>query len=176
MRQFTEKDAIKNLQTYLRALNFADRTYPEVTVDGIFDSKTKYALIEFQKRNGLNPTGIVDRKTWDMLYGQYLGIMHKNSLPGPIIPFPSYPDSYTVKRGEKSFLVSIVQYLLNEIGTVFNTFEPIAIDGEYGPETEKAVRLFQVTSALKPTGEVDRITWDALSHIYNISAHYIEQN
>ncbi len=175
MRQFTEKDAIENLQTYLRALHSVDASFPEVTVDGVFDTKTREALLEFQKRRGLTQTGTADRETWALLYEEYTEILRDTSLPGPIIPFPSYPDHYTVKRGERSFLVAIIQYLLNEIGTTFNTFSPITIDGEYGRETEDAVKLFQKTHGLAETGEVGRVTWDALSRIYNLSLHYIEQ-
>ena len=54
-RQFLEKNAIINLQTYLRAQGLI---YPNAIippVDGIFDTQTKNALIDFQLRTtGLN--------------------------------------------------------------------------------------------------------------------------
>lgn len=175
-RQFLEKDAIYKLQTYLRAQRFIDEDFPLLPVDGIFDTQTKDALIEFQRKNGLNPTGTADRNTWDLLYIQYLDILKSNSLPSAIIPFPSYPIYYTIKIGEKSFLVATLQYMLNEISTVYNVFDPPQITGEYNKETEDVVRSFQERNLLEPTGEVDRRTWDFLSRIYNLTLHYIDQN
>tara|TARA_Y100000310_G_scaffold5039_1_gene5937 strand:+ start:3358 stop:4947 length:1590 start_codon:yes stop_codon:yes gene_type:complete len=36
-------------------------------VDKYFGGKTHTALIDFQSKNGLNPTGVADKQTWDML-------------------------------------------------------------------------------------------------------------
>lgn len=175
-RIFTEKDAIIMLQTYLRAQRFINENAPLIAIDGIFDTATKNALIDFQLRNGLAPTGIADRESWDLLYSQYLETLQSNALPDPIIPFPSYPNDYTIKRGERSFLVATLQFILNEIGIIYNTFEAIEINGEYDEATESIIKDFQARNGLVPTGEVDRITWSYLARIYNLSMHYIEQN
>ena len=176
MQQFNEKDAIRNLQTYLRAQAAVDNTFPIVPIDGIFDTQTKNALIEFQIRNGLAPTGIADRTTWELLYSQYLDILEQTSLPAAIIPFPSYPRDYTIKQGDKSFLVAVLQYMLNEIGIIYNVFEALEINGEYDEATENIIRDFQKRNGLTPTGETDRTTWSLIAKIYNLSLHYIEQN
>ena len=173
-RQFTERDAILKLQTYLRAQRLADPSFPSVPIDGIFDEGTKYALTEFQRRNSLPPTGRADRASWELLYAQYLEILQKVALPSPIIPFPSYPPAYELSPGEKSFLVATVQYMFNEIGIIYNVFEPLLISGEYDLETEALVRDFQERNLLPVTGRVDRKTWAALSSIYNLSLHYID--
>ena len=175
-RQFSEKDAIINLQTYLRAqgLIYGDAIIPPI--DGIFDTKTKEALIDFQIRNSLEPTGIADRKTFELLYDQYLEIIENDALPNPIIPFPSYPVNYAIKRGDTSFLVAVVQYVLNEIGIIYNVFDAVEINGTYDLATENAIRSFQEINSLSPTGEVDRKTWNAISRIYNLSLHHIDLN
>lgn len=175
-RQFTEKDAIRNLQTYLRAQIFLNDNAPTVPIDGIFDTQTKNALIDFQLRNNLAPTGIADRTTWELLYAQYLEILESISLPEAIIPFPSYPQNYTLKRGEMSLLVAVLQYMLNEIGIIYNVFDTLEINGNYDEATENIVRDFQKRNGIPPTGEVDRKTWGLIARIYNLSLHYIEQN
>ena len=175
-RQFTEKDAIRNLQTYLRAQNVLDSTFPNVPIDGIFDTQTKNALINFQAKNNLAQTGVADRTTWELLYSQYLDILEQTSLPQAIIPFPSYPKDYAIKRGDTSFLVAVLQHMLNEIGIVYNVFEALEINGEYDEETENIIRDFQIRNGLSPTGETDRKTWGLIARIYNLSLHYIEQN
>ena len=173
-RQFTEKEAIINLQTYLRAQSLLYPHSPQVPIDGIFDSATQNALIDFQLRNGLAPTGIADRTTWELLYSQYLDILKTTSLPNPIIPFPSYPDNYEIARGERSFLVATLQYMLNEIGLIYNSLEPLEINGEYDEATENTIKEFQERGLLTPTGRVDLSTWSSLARIYNLSLHYIQ--
>ncbi|HVR98657.1 MAG TPA: L,D-transpeptidase family protein [Thermoanaerobaculia bacterium] len=42
-------------------------------------------------------------------------------------------------------------------------FSPGVLDGHWGKNTEKAVFWFQYAQGLKPTGEVDQATWDALA-------------
>lgn len=174
-RQFTESDAVRYLQTYLRAQHLRDQSFPSVPVDGIFDSRTRLALTEFQERNGLSPTGTANRETWDLLYMQYLEISSSSSLPEPIIPFPSYPADYAMERGDRSFLVAIVQYMLREISVVYNTTEPVEITGVYDEATEAAVTVFQRLSGISPTGKVERESWAALARIFNLSEHYIDQ-
>lgn len=174
-RIFNERDAILNLQTYLRAQVLKNPSAPTLAVDGIFDDATKNALLDFQLANSLSPTGVADRATWDLLYSQYLEIMDESSLPDPIIFFPSYPKDYAIGRGEKSFLVAILQYMINEIGIIYNVFDTLEIDGVYGEATEKIVKDFQERNFLAPTGEVNRATWSALAKIYNLSLHYIDQ-
>lgn len=174
-RHLTETDAVRYLQTYLRAQRLADPTFPAVPVDGIFDSQTKLALTEFQRRNGLDPSGVADRTTWDLLYTQYLEILNDISLPEPIIPFPSYPTDYSVGIGDKSFLVAIIQYMIVEISIVYNTLEPTEITGLFDEKTKNAIYDFQEKSGLAASGRVDRATWGALSRIFNLSTHYIDQ-
>lgn len=175
MRELTQKDAILNLQTYLRAQSLVDENAPNVPIDGIFDSQTRYALTEFQRKNGLAPTGVADRTTWELLYAQYLDILDETSLPAPVIPFPSYPSDYKIRLGDKNFLVATVQFMLNEIGVIYNVIDTLEIDGVYGVKTAEIIRNFQERGGLPVTGEVDRRTWAHLARIYNISMHYIEQ-
>ena len=174
-RQFTEKDAIKNLQTYLRAQALVDDNAILVPIDGIFDTQTKNALIDFQLKNNLAPTGIADRTTWELLYTQYLEILDSTALPEAIIPFPSYPKNYALKRGDKSFLVAVLQHMLNEIGIIYNVFDALTINGEYDEATENIIRDFQTRNNLVPNGETDKATWGLVARIYNLSLHYLEQ-
>ena len=74
-----------------------------------------------------------------------------------------------------SFLVAVVQYMLNEIGVIYNVFDAVEINGVYDTATENAIRSFQEINSLDPTGEVDRRTWNFLSRIYNLSLHHIDQ-
>jgi peptidoglycan hydrolase-like protein with peptidoglycan-binding domain len=55
-------DWIKKIQQTLNGLGF-----DAGTADGVMGSKTKNAILEFQKARGLTPDGVVGRKTWEEL-------------------------------------------------------------------------------------------------------------
>jgi len=55
--------AVKDAQTILK-----EKGYYKSAIDGIFGSKTKTAVINFQKDAGLAADGIVGRQTWTALY------------------------------------------------------------------------------------------------------------
>jgi hypothetical protein len=62
----------------------------------------------------------------------------------------------TIRRGDKGADVRKCQQLLNLHG--YN----VAVDGDFGPGTEKAVKEFQASSGLTADGIVGNNTWNAL--------------
>ena len=65
---------IRNLQNMLRAIGLYENILPEVIVDGIFDDITEKAVMDFQKREGLASTGIVDIVTFEKIVDKYKNI------------------------------------------------------------------------------------------------------
>lgn len=61
-------------------------------------------------------------------------------------------------RGARGPAVVTLQMRLAEAG-----FPPGAIDGDFGPATEAALRAFQAARGLAVTGRADAITWAALA-------------
>ena len=62
---------VKNIQFMLREINLYNNILPEVIVDGIYDNQTKEAVMDFQKRHSLAPTGVVDLETFEMIVEEY---------------------------------------------------------------------------------------------------------
>ena len=58
---------VRSLQTMLRTIAQVTpaRYVPEA--DGVYSRRTANAVAEFQRRNGLNPTGVTDQDTWDQI-------------------------------------------------------------------------------------------------------------
>lgn len=63
---------VYRLQEYLRRVSLVNQNIPNITLDGIFGSETKKAVMSFQKEYGLEVTGIVDGEMWDKLYNEYM--------------------------------------------------------------------------------------------------------
>ncbi len=171
-----ERDAILNIQRYLRHLSFHDDSLGEqgqVPLDGIWESDTRNAIIRFQQSRGLPVTGTVDRKTWDLLKAEYDKSVAENSPPVSLSLFPRYPIGFTIKKGDTGFLTDTVQYLLEQLERLY-FFPNYRASGTFDDLTEAYVRDFQRRNLINPTGEVDRETWDAMAIQHNLLLEYEE--
>ena len=163
----TQKDAVTNIQTYLRKLGYTGNAGVPVPIDGIYASGTAEAVKNFQRANGLATTGTVNKTTWDLLYEQYEEKISDGLEARGIFPFPSTPENYAVSVGTKSALVAVIQILLDELEATYDDLADIRIDGIYTEDTANSVRKFQAINLLEPTGEVDRRTWNRLVREYS---------
>lgn len=168
-----EADAIFNLQKYLRQLSYFDPDIPAVPVDGVFDSDTEKAIMSFQRKYGLSETGSADKATWDLIFLKYLESLDDNAVPSMIAPFPRIPNGYALTLGDRWFLVEILQYMLEELKSRYDGFEPISRTGIYDKPTESAIKDFQMRNSLPVTGNTDVLTWNSIANQYNfISRDY----
>ena len=69
-------EEVRTLQQYLLKLSEVYPEIPKVSVNGIFGTATRDAVIAFQNLFGLNPTGIVDALTWDAIADAYSDIYY----------------------------------------------------------------------------------------------------
>lgn len=106
----------------------------EIAVDGDFGPVTEGAVMAFQEANGLEVDGIVGPKTWAALF------THK--VEGR--PYPGQP----VQQGSKGDDVRAIQ-------AIVDTY----VDGDFGPVTDAAVRLWQSHEGLVDDGIVGPKTW-----------------
>lgn len=166
-REFTEHQAIRNLQRYLRQLAFFDLTLPELPIDGVYASETRDAVEIFQRNRGLPVTGEADRETWDAVYAAYRASVYQYGKPIAIDLFYRDPIPSYVREGDTGFHVSAIQYMLNEILLFYGNTEEITVDGNYGEQTTDAVKVFQGYTDLPQTGEVNLETWNRLTMFHN---------
>ena len=133
-------DAVKTLQEKLNAKGFDSGN-----VDGIFGSKTKAAVLAFQKANGLGVDGIVGKLTWAKLY---------DATPVNVAPVTTQPMLRTGSRGDA---VRKLQEMLNAKGYTCGN-----VDGIFGSKTYAAVLAFQKANGLAADGIVGPLTWGKL--------------
>lgn len=113
-----------------------------------FGNDTQYAVKLFQQRNGLEVTEELDYPTWVALHE-----LTKTPMPDP--KFETIEKKGSANTAEN---VKKIQTGLKAVG-----FLSGSIDGQYGPGTELAVKKFQESNGLPPTGTVDSITWNAVT-------------
>jgi len=135
-------DSVVDLHAQLTIAGYAVET---IHLDR-FGGTTHDALVAFQRRRGLEPTGVVDDETWRSLaeaahyFGERLMCRRTPNM-----------------RGDD---VAELQLLLGSLG-----FDTGWIDGIFGPETEDAVADFQRNAGLPVDGVAGPTTCATLTRL-----------
>ena len=90
-------EKVRLLQYMLSVLSAYIPSIPPVTVDGIYGSATRAAVLAFQRRYQLPETGTVGETTWSAIYDQYSGIENTSFRSGE--RFPSGQNNTAVPAG-----------------------------------------------------------------------------
>ncbi|MGD1713758.1 peptidoglycan-binding domain-containing protein [Dapis sp. BLCC M172] len=136
--------------------------YYQGQITNYFDRSTEIAVIDFQRRNRITPTGIVGPTTQAFLFNP-----NQVLPPGPVSNSSSrvnyttrqYSNLSVLQRGDRGLAVKQLQILLTRLG-----YYPGVIDSFFGPGTEFAVKCFQQDVGFVPSGVARRNTLEALRH------------
>ncbi len=66
---------------------------------------------------------------------------------------------------EREAITNLQRYLY-QLSFTDPRIPPVPVDGVYGENTRRAVRAFQQSQGLNPTGQVDQATWDLIYIAY----------
>jgi peptidoglycan hydrolase-like protein with peptidoglycan-binding domain len=169
LRLGSKGSSVRRLQAALRRYGYSD-----VVVDGTFGEATKAAVINFQRKNGLNPDGVAGNMTLqalgiyvDPVTSTVLGFaqqdktveQHTGLEEGYENTFSDYNPDYeidlnnTLKRqdgltiGSTGPVVRKVQTYLRKLG-----WTSVKVDGKYGAKTAACVKEFQKNNGLQVDG------------------------
>jgi peptidoglycan DL-endopeptidase LytE len=137
---------VSQLQLDLKTLGYF--TYPTIT--GYYGTITSDAVRKFQQQQGLTVTGVADSNTLSKIReaaGKNKKTQSSNSKANIYLTIGS--------TGER---VKQVQTKLKQLGY----FTYSTITGYYGSVTAEAVKQFQKSVQLQPTGAVDQQTYEQL--------------
>jgi peptidoglycan hydrolase-like protein with peptidoglycan-binding domain len=121
------------------------------TTTGRYDAATAAAVKGFQGKRGLDPTGVLDARTWDRLRAMTTEPTH-DALFNVLKPGKPLYES-----GDTGTDVRAVQARLKQIAWYFGD-----VTGSYDASTVTAVEGFQAKRAIPVTGAVDQRTLDRL--------------
>ncbi len=126
-------DDIMEIQLRLMGLFYMDSDEPT----DYFGPQTEEAIKVFQRRHGLEITGVIDKTTYDLLMS-------------------SSAKTYMVSLGDEGTDVKELQERLYELDYIS------AVTGHFGSDTEAAVKKFQEKNNLTVDGKVGSETREAL--------------
>ncbi|MEL6554135.1 MAG: peptidoglycan-binding protein [Cyanobacteria bacterium J06621_11] len=144
---------VRVLQRYLSR----EGLYPFV-IDGFYGQETANAVATYQRIRDLPATGQADEETLSDMGFDFLPRAANNSIPLPPSPSQSVGSvrSGSLGPGSTGDDVVALQQRLNDLGFL------VRVDGDYGFETQQAVRTYQRVQDLNDTGTADRETLRAM--------------
>lgn len=143
---------VRTLQTALK-----QKGYLTGTIDGILGTKTRAAVIAFQRANGLRADGVAGNLTYSRLFTGTVSTGIASVTKTPVAPVKSYT---TLNAGSRGIVVINIQSKLKALG-----FLTGKVDGIYGVATKNAVKNFQRKYGLRVDGIAGSKT---IAKIYSI--------
>ena len=143
--------AIRRIQEYLSEIHLYENTSYAVAPDGIYGEETKKAVKQFQIRENLSSTGIVDLLTFEMLRDTAKKYRIENSRDKYLYS----KDGFPISLGSHGTDVDVLHALLRAISEYEPDLPPIPRASYFSAETKAAVQYMQRIFLTEPDGMVN---------------------
>ncbi len=157
---------VTSLQYYLNVIAYFNSSLNTFPITGVFDDATQNAVSLFQSLYGLEPTGVVNRATWNQIVGVYSEVL-ANLPEGIYGNYAKLYPGYFLTPGSTGENVRDLQTYLATIARDTGAIPEITPDGIYGTQTRDAVYTFQRLNGIPTTGSVGPVTWNAIARQYD---------
>lgn len=160
---------IRSLQTMLRIIAENDPSHPTLVPDGIYGPETMQAVSVFQRKHGLNVTGVADQPTWEAIVAVYEPALveQDEAQPLEIILDPGQ----VIRRGERHPHVYLVQAILAVLSDAYESVPRPGLTGLLDDATSDSLASFQALTGERMTGNLDKNTWKQLALHYPLAAN-----
>lgn len=153
---------IRVLNYYLNVISYFDNSILFMDLDGDeFTSKTREVVSSFQKKYGINATGIVDSNTWKYIREVYNKTI--KDLPSEYYNVINefFPDRF-LSRGMKGQDIVNLQSFLYKICKNSGSIPGVVVNGEFDSLTEQSVKKLQKDNNLDVNGVVGPVLWNII--------------
>lgn len=157
-------DAVFEIQSYLRNIGRLDSDIARVMPDGIFATETTDAVKSFQRKYGLQETGVVDFDTWERIKNKNSEAVFTVSEPIQIVRITD--EDLPLVKGMDNTLVYTLHLMLNKVAAHYENFTSLPLQSLFDENTEREVRRWQRVISVEENGQVDKFTWNNLAEFY----------
>lgn len=157
-------DAVFEMQGYLRNIGRLDSDISRVVPDGIFAEETTAAVKSFQKKYGMEETGVVDFETWENIKDKNAQAVFIASEPVQVVHITN--EDLPLVKGMDNTLIYTLHLMLNNIAEKYNNFSSLPIQSLFDENTEREVKRWQRVISHNENGQVDKVTWNNLAEFY----------
>ena len=141
---------IESIQSYLLVIAGERDEIPVSPIDGIYGEETREAIKAFQQLFGIEMTGIVDKETYDLLYGDAMRINNIGSAKSEVYEEEKFPLSI----GSFGHDVALLNTYLRVLSEYYELGK-IPTDDFFSKDTENSVSLMQGYFLESVTGAVN---------------------
>lgn len=167
-RVYNKPDAISRVQSYLQAVGVGVNY---IAPSGVYDSATKEAITIFQRSNSLPDNGVVDKKTFDLLYSKYVDSQLKKETDNNTAGLMNFPFLPT----ESSRGMVHINRLLAGLLVYYGFSHNIRFDSNiFSKETERAVEIMRKIYLLAPSKEIDWQLYRRMISDYNSISEFMK--
>ncbi|MEA4832349.1 MAG: peptidoglycan-binding protein [Oscillospiraceae bacterium] len=160
-----QNENVEYIQRVLNSIGEVFSRIPALVPDGKFGNATYDAVVAFQSIFGLKEDGIVGQVTWNHMNEVYSavasGCIYELDPDVPIVTYPGSP----VGPGSTGTDVTYIQNSINKIRLLLAEIPRLTADGVYGPDTKKAVMIFQGIFGLQQDGIAGKDTWSMINYM-----------
>lgn len=163
-RAYDKKSAIKEIQRFVYKLSDYYESIPRISIDGIYGAETRNAVTKYQEHFNLPADGIVNNKTHESIYSEYLKVMKLESITDAISQNRSFP----FRRGNFGNDILYLNLMLSELQKVYKEIGIIRINELYSADTERVVENIRRIYSLRDSKEVDAELFSRMENEINI--------
>lgn len=128
--------AIERVQRYLRVAGNPDIF---VAPTGVFDENTRLSVIDFQEKNSLEGSGVVDRTTFDLLFAAFTLLTERDRIREGLDSFIEFP----LKPGQYAEPMIHINRTLARLLNHYGQPHTLRESNFYSKSTSEAVRLMR---------------------------------
>ena len=167
-------NSVRSLQTMLRVIAADENRSISVIPDGIYGQDTLSEVAYFQRRAGLQPTGVTDQATWEAIVAAYEPALIRVGPPQPLLIVMEPGEVIYPGMGHPN--VYLAQAILTVLSQQYPGITEPGITGIIDLPTERSLSSFQELNLLPVTGALDRETWKSLALHYPMAAVFQARN
>ncbi len=163
--------AIRRIQDYLYEIHLYEGIEYFASRNGIYTDTTMRAISDFQRKQKLPITGIVDFLTFEKLRDVFFEYRRKNEADTILHVKHAYP----LKKGSHGNDVEVLHALLRVLAEHDENFPSIPRSTYFSAETENAIRYVQKKFQVEESGTVDANLFERLENELEARLAFLEK-